>query len=105
MDFAGGVDQTYALALMNFAPDKDKFTWHVSGPTSDSGAIVFDPLSQRAVFNASFPLAVNVKPGAYEFTLRVDATETSGLDTSETLSTSIETSVNVDVLKNPKLQP
>ena len=104
-DLAGGPDQTYSLTWANLVPDPDKFTWQVSGTAADGGPIGLTPLSQRGGFAASFPLPMNVRPGRYPFALAVNATETSGLDSTKELIASSSIGVAVVVRKNPKILP
>jgi hypothetical protein len=38
-NLAGGAGQSYNFALVNLAPDPDKFSWQVSSTGSDAGSI------------------------------------------------------------------
>jgi hypothetical protein len=104
-DLAGGAGQTYNDALVNLAQDPDKFSWHVSGTASSSGAIGLGAFGQGGSFGADFPLPLKVLPATYPFTLATNATETCGTDPSKTLHASTSQAVRVEVKPNPKIPP
>jgi hypothetical protein len=105
-ELAGNVRSDYSFQMVNLAPDRDKFTWHVSGAAGTRSGAIDSVLGLGGKFTADFPLPLHAGPGKYPFTLTVSAAETCGTDPTKTLTASAQLAVVLDVkaVHNPQLK-